>query len=199
MEALKPGKIVLVAGLYCAGKTTLIGSVLRQMPELAYIPTYTTRDPRPEEARNGTHEYVFVSQTEYDRLSQTPGWDHTLLRGVSYGSDAAKVSQEAAVGRSFIVVTTMYPEQIREMRGMYRDQTVLVLLDTDFDTCQQRIMLPDSGRSQRYLNDPAQSPEQASLVRDLADYIYDPVGSLAEDQAAFQAFIRRILAANSGN
>jgi guanylate kinase len=193
MNIPKPGKVVLVAGLYCAGKTTLIAEVLRRVGRLSYITTYTTREPRPNEKLNGTHEYEFVSQREYDRLCQTPGWDHTQLRGVSYGSDAAKISAEVAGGRSYIVVTTMYPDQIQTMRSKYFAETVLIFLDTDFEICQRRIMAPGSGRSRSYLTDPAQSREQANVIRELADYVYSPAGPLEEDRVAFVAFIQDIL------
>jgi guanylate kinase len=193
MKVAECGKTLFVAGLYCAGKTTLIGEALRQIPELSYIPTYTTREPRPLEMRDGSHEYIFVNQAKYDILKQTPGWDHTELRGISYGSDAAKVNREVATGQSYIVVTTMDPVQIYEMQKRYAGHTMIVFLDTSFIICQQRIMSPASGRSKKYLTDPTQSEEQANVVRKIADCVYHPTGVLAEDKVLFSAFVRRLL------
>jgi guanylate kinase len=194
MDQGNSGKTILVAGLYCAGKTTLIGACLEHIPELTYITTYTTRHPRPREREEGTHEYIFVNDQEYADIRRRPGWDHTELRGISYGSDAELVNNHLAQGQSFICVTTMYPNQIAEMRSRYHSPTALLLLNTKFEVCRARATDPESGRSNDYLRDPAQSSEQANMVRAMADYVYDPLGPLDDDMIGFTNLVKRILA-----
>jgi guanylate kinase len=91
------GKVILVAGLHGAGKSTLIRAALEKLPELSNIKTYTTREPRQSEREHGSQEYIFVNQAEYDRLKKKPGWDHSERRGTCYGSDAAWVNKMKSV------------------------------------------------------------------------------------------------------
>jgi guanylate kinase len=192
VQSINQGKVVLVAGLYCAGKTTLIRAALRGIPEFSYITTYTTRPPRETE-RDGTHEYVFVSQTEYRRLCQKPGWDHTETRGICYGSDAASVNERVLRGKHFIVVTTMNEQAIASMRAHYAGTTVLLFLNTNVAVCRQRILAPNSGRSEKYLSDPTQTAEYAAKIAASADYVYEPLGPLAADEDGFTRLLRKII------
>ncbi|MBN4051608.1 guanylate kinase [bacterium AH-315-M05] len=63
---MKQGKLFLVLGVSGVGKTTLINCVLKKIPELKFVPSYTTREPRKNEKAG--IDYIFVSQKYFEEL-----------------------------------------------------------------------------------------------------------------------------------
>ena len=60
------GKLFVFAAPSGAGKTTLVHAVVRKHPELRFSISYTTREPRVNEAN--AVDYLFVSEDEFMRL-----------------------------------------------------------------------------------------------------------------------------------
>ncbi len=60
------GHIFLLIGPSGSGKTTLIQEVRKVVPTVRFIPTTTTRTPRPGELHG--REYFFASDEEFDAL-----------------------------------------------------------------------------------------------------------------------------------
>ena len=60
------GHLFLLIGPSGSGKTTLILEVRKVWPAMRFIPTTTTRSPRPGEQHG--REYFFASQDEFDSL-----------------------------------------------------------------------------------------------------------------------------------
>lgn len=59
-------KIIILSAPSGAGKTTVLQAVLKQIPELAFSISATTRPPRANE-QHGTH-YYFLAITEFEQL-----------------------------------------------------------------------------------------------------------------------------------
>lgn len=60
------GHLFVLVGPGGSGKTTLIRALLEHRPDIAFIPTFTTRTPRPNE-RHG-YDYFFVSDAAFDAM-----------------------------------------------------------------------------------------------------------------------------------
>ena len=63
---LPSGKLFVFAAPSGAGKTTLVHAVVTKHPELRFSISYTTREPRINEANEV--DYLFVSEDEFMRL-----------------------------------------------------------------------------------------------------------------------------------
>lgn len=73
--------LFIISGPSGSGKTTLCNRLLKDMPELYRIITYTTRAPREGEI-NGT-DYVFVSQEKFIQLNE----QHQFLETNNYNQN----------------------------------------------------------------------------------------------------------------
>ena len=60
------GKLFVFAAPSGAGKTTLVHAVVTKHPELRFSISYTTREPRVNEANEV--DYLFVGEDEFMRL-----------------------------------------------------------------------------------------------------------------------------------
>jgi len=63
------GKLFVFAAPSGAGKTTLVHALVRKHPELRFSISYTTREPRINEAN--AVDYFFISEDEFMRLRDT--------------------------------------------------------------------------------------------------------------------------------
>lgn len=90
------GHIFLLIGPSGSGKTTLIKEVSRTLPNVEFIPTTTTRPPRPSEV-NGK-DYFFVSDEEFDRLVQEDKFfEWQQIHGNRYGTPKSRLLEKLAV------------------------------------------------------------------------------------------------------
>lgn len=83
------GHLFLLIGPSGSGKTTLIREVRGRIPSLRFIPTTTTRPPRPGE-QDG-REYFFVSSDEFDALiARSDLLEWQWVHGNRYGTSRSR-------------------------------------------------------------------------------------------------------------
>lgn len=84
------GHLFLLIGPSGSGKTTLIGEVCKRLPAVRFVPTTTTRAPRPGE-RDG-REYFFVSDEEFDRMAAAGRFfEWKRIHGHRYGTPRDRI------------------------------------------------------------------------------------------------------------
>jgi len=92
------GHVFVLIGPGGSGKTAIIGAVLRRCPHLEFVPTTTTRPPRPGE-RSG-REYFFVTPEEFGRLQEQGSLlEWQVIHGNLYGMQRETVRRVLAGGR----------------------------------------------------------------------------------------------------
>jgi guanylate kinase len=85
------GHLFLLIGPSGSGKTTLIGEVCGRVPQIRFVPTTTTRRPRPGE-QDG-REYFFVSDAEFDRLAaEDRFFEWKRIHGNRYGTPKDRIT-----------------------------------------------------------------------------------------------------------
>lgn len=100
----KRGHLFLLIGPSGSGKTTLIQEVRRRTPLVRFIPTTTTRSPRPGE-ENG-REYFFVTAAEFDQLIQHGDLlEWQWVHGQRYGTSRRRFAD--AIGQSLLGITSI--------------------------------------------------------------------------------------------
>jgi guanylate kinase len=187
-------KLISVCGPYGAGKTTLVRAARRAIPSLEATPTYVTRPPRADELTDNQERLSFVSQKEYDRLRRnSTSWDHTEIIGVSYGTDAALINNRLAEGQDYIICAPADVGQLKAFQSWYRAEHLVVWLNTDLKTANQRLRNRDGMAARTRIEAKTQTEAQMELGRNNANTVFQPSGNLKLDVAAFIELIRRVL------
>jgi len=98
------GHLFLLIGPSGSGKTTLIREVHARLPIVRFIPTTTTRPPRPSEV-NG-REYFFASPEEFDRLVDRGDLlEWQWVHGNRYGT--SRIRFQEAVDQGVLGITSI--------------------------------------------------------------------------------------------
>ena len=98
---MREGLVFLLVAPSGTGKSTIIGRVISQLPNLERIVTYTTRGRRPGEVEG--LEYRFVTEAEFERLKdggELAEWQ--AFYGHQYGSSQARLESAIAQGLDLI-------------------------------------------------------------------------------------------------
>ncbi len=108
------GKLFVFAAPSGAGKTTLVHAVVTKHPELRFSISYTTREPRINEA-NGV-DYLFVSETEFMRLRDAGEMlEFARVFDNYYATSRSQVENHLADNRSVVLeIDWQGAQQVRE-------------------------------------------------------------------------------------
>ncbi len=110
----KLGSAVVLSGPSGVGKSTLVGMVRRNMPNLEFSVSCTTRQPRPGE-KHGEH-YYFLSDEEFSaRLSDGEFIEHAGVFAKKYGTLRSEVINRVTGGCNVLLdIDVQGAMQIRE-------------------------------------------------------------------------------------
>lgn len=94
-----PNKLFLLSGPSGVGKTTIAHDLLKQLPNLERLVTYTTREPRPNEM-SGV-DYHFISREEFEKkIKNNEMFEYDEHYGNLYGNsrrDLEKIWQDEKI------------------------------------------------------------------------------------------------------
>ncbi len=98
----KLGSAVVLSGPSGVGKSTLVGLVRRNMPELEFSVSCTTRQPRPGE-EHGVH-YYFLSDEEFSaKLENGEFIEHAGVFAKRYGTLRSEVLDRVKQGHNVLL------------------------------------------------------------------------------------------------
>jgi guanylate kinase len=96
------GNVFMVVAPSGAGKSSLVGALLRQDPSICLSVSCTTRPPRPGEIDG--REYRFVSQEEFLRLrNQDALLEWAEVHGNYYGTPVDRIAETTREGRDVLL------------------------------------------------------------------------------------------------
>lgn len=122
------GKLILIAGPSGAGKTTVALAVLKRIPHLTRLITYTSKDPRPGEA-DGV-DYHFVTTQRFEELIKEDFFiEHANVYGNWYGVPRS-VLDDLYKGMNILAVVDVQGVHTLKMRYPY---TTAVWIDAPSD------------------------------------------------------------------
>ena len=84
--------------------------------------------------------------------------------------------------------------QLKEFQASYKADHVVVWIDTDLKTANQRLRERDGAASRTRIEASTQTEDQIELGQNNADVVFEPDGDLATDKATFINHIRQTLA-----
>lgn len=187
----RSGLFVIVMGPSGAGKSTLVAVIREELPQVVYVPSVTTRAPRPNETPGKT--YQFVTDAEFDRLvAQGAFLEWARYGGSRYGTLREDVVRGLWEGK--VLLKEMEAQGVEQvLRTLPRGQVFLVFVDAGpWEVLRERITAraPMSeeelnARHTRYLAEIAWKQEADAVI-------HNPDGAL---EGAKQEALRVVRAA----
>ncbi|HWT03260.1 MAG TPA: guanylate kinase [Pyrinomonadaceae bacterium] len=130
------GMLVVVSSPSGGGKGTLIRRALKNVPNLGYSVSFTTRGPREGET-DGQH-YFFVSEQEFRRMIEAGEFlEWAVVHGNLYGTAYSQIERERAAGRDIILEIDV--QGAASVRRMAQDATSVFILPPSFEVLRERL------------------------------------------------------------
>jgi guanylate kinase len=156
--------IVLLDGASVSGKSTIKNRLLADPAfDFHYVPRYTTRAQRPDDA--ASPDYIFMSPSDFRQRAlagELLEWRHFLF-GMSYGLGWPEIRRGMASGKNLLAV--MNPGSVIEVKQQL-PESLCVLVDAPLDQIERRIhgrRFPSEGHG---LDGPGDAvPKQWTAVR----------------------------------
>jgi len=130
------GILFVVSSPSGGGKGTLIQRVLKQVPNLSYSVSFTTRAPRNGEL--GGREYFFVTRDRFEEMIAAGDfleWAH--VHSKLYGTAREQVVREIAEGHDIILELDV--QGAASVRPLMADSVSIFILPPSFEILKQRL------------------------------------------------------------
>jgi guanylate kinase len=130
------GKLFAFAAPSGAGKTTLVHAVVRKHPELRFSVSYTTREPRRNEA-NGV-DYFFINEEEFMRLREEGEMlEFAQVFDYFYATSRSQIENHLADDRN--VVLEIDWQGARQVRESMPDSVTIFILPPSLAELERRL------------------------------------------------------------
>ena len=130
------GILFVVSSPSGGGKGTLIQRVLKQVPNLSYSVSYTTRAPRNGEV-NG-REYFFVTPEKFEAMVAANDFlEWAQVHSKLYGTARQQVVREVSEGRDIILEVDV--QGAASVRQLVADAVSIFILPPSFEILKQRL------------------------------------------------------------
>lgn len=93
--------LVILSGCAAVGKNTVINKLLEQKERFGFMPTYTTRAPRPGEVEG--FPYFFLTEEQFrQKISEGELFEHEFIHTSYYGSSRKLLADAMSSGKTII-------------------------------------------------------------------------------------------------
>ncbi|MFR0823573.1 MAG: guanylate kinase [Clostridia bacterium] len=117
--------LVLLSGVSGAGKDTIKKELIKRMPNVISLPSYTDRPPREGDIPGET--YNFVTTQEFERMiKDNELYEYNVHHEHYYGTSRKLMSQKIASGK--IIVKDIDVNGVENLINLLREDTKVVTL-----------------------------------------------------------------------
>ena len=136
--ALRPSRLVVLAGPTAVGKGTVAACVRTKHPEIWISVSVTTRPARPGEI-DGVH-YHFITDEQFDEMVATDGLlEWAVVHGAArYGTPRAPVEERLAAGKPALLEIDL--QGARQVRERMPDALMCFLAPPSWDELVRRLV-----------------------------------------------------------
>ncbi|MBL1212651.1 MAG: guanylate kinase [Ignavibacteriae bacterium] len=135
--SLSKGKLLVFSAPSGAGKTTIVRSVLKEFPELAFSISATTRKKRETEV-DGEH-YFFITEAEFKKKvdnDEFVEWE----KFYDYYYGTLKSHIEDLIDNGINVVLEVDVKGALNIKQVYPDSVLIFVMPPSFDTLKERLI-----------------------------------------------------------
>jgi guanylate kinase len=131
------GILFVVSSPSGGGKGTLIQRVLKEVPNLSYSVSYTTRVPRNGEVDG--REYFFVTPDKFETMVEAGEFlEWAKVHGKLYGTSRQQVSRDVFEGRDIILEVDV--QGAASVRELVADSVSIFILPPSVEILRQRLI-----------------------------------------------------------
>jgi guanylate kinase len=132
----KSAKLFVFAAPSGAGKTTLVHAVVTKHPELRFSISYTTREPRINEAKGV--DYIFINEVEFMQLrDQGEMLEYAQVFDNYYATSRSQVDKHLSEDRS--VVLEIDWQGARQVRESMPNCVTIFILPPSLEELERRL------------------------------------------------------------
>jgi len=120
------------------GKTTIRRAVLKELPQLAYSVSYTSRSPRPGEVEGV--DYFFISREEFEeKIKREEFIEWAEVHGNLYGTSRKFIDDQLSSGKDVLLdIDVQGANEIKKKKG---DSVCLIfLVPPSFEVLRSRLI-----------------------------------------------------------
>lgn len=184
---MREGNIFIVSGPSGGGKTTLVERVLRDLDNLKFSVSCTTRKPRAGEV-NGV-DYVFVTEYEFNKMIDEDKFaEYADVHGHMYGTPLSELESAAKSGVDLLLDIDV--QGARQIRQRFAGGFYCFVLPSSFELLRSRLLERGSenrGEIEKRLSDAGKE------VSDIDNYDYIIIND--ELDRALECLVSVIIAA----
>lgn len=164
---MNKGKLFVISGPSGAGKSTVITRLLKQLNNVYFSISATTREPRRGE-RDGV-DYHFIAKEEFEQLIENDQLlEYAEFVGNYYGTPAIPVDEKLNAGYDVILdIETKGAEQVMSKRP---DAISIFIFPGSFEILEQRLRLRGTDSEEKILGRLAQAKIECQKA-EMYDYI----------------------------
>ncbi len=130
------GDLFVISAPSGAGKTTLCEMVLREVPDIGFSVSHTTRLPRTGEVAG--RDYHFVSRKEFDEMvSRGDFLEWASVHGNCYGTSKQEVFSRLDVGQD--VLLDIDVQGARQVREQFPGAVLIFILPPSMSVLEDRL------------------------------------------------------------
>jgi guanylate kinase len=131
-----PPAVFIISAPSGSGKSTLTRELIRQVPNLRFSISYTTRQPRGQE-RDG-YDYFFVSREEFERrLALGEFLEHADVFGNYYGTHLSELDRAASEGVDLVLDIDV--QGARQLKGKIPAAVSIFILAPSREILEHRL------------------------------------------------------------
>jgi guanylate kinase len=137
------GRLIVVSSPSGGGKGTLIRRVLKEMPNLGYSVSYTTRRARTGEV-HGQHYFFVEPETFMAMVGEGDFLEWATVHGNLYGTARSQVEHELSEGRDILLEVDV--QGAASVRAQVKNAVSIFILPPSFEVLRARLTARGSER-----------------------------------------------------
>lgn len=135
-SSLGSGSLFIVAAPSGAGKSSLVGALLAEEPDIRLSISFTTRAPRPGEQHG--REYFFVSEAEFlERKARGEFLESAHVHGNYYGTSRIVIEEQTQAGKDVLLEIDW--QGARQVREQFPQAVGIFILPPSVAVLEQRL------------------------------------------------------------
>lgn len=139
-DGSRRGRLFVLSGPSGVGKSTVLARLRRDVPQLWYSVSATTRPPRPGEVHG--ENYFFVDRDQFAGLvADGQMLEHAFFAGNHYGTPRGPVEDHLAAGEDVLLeIDVQGARQVRSSAGVGMQAVLVFLAPPSFDELARRLV-----------------------------------------------------------